>query len=57
MPAFDVIGLSRQQLLHYALLQAVLMDGGGAKEVLRVGFVTEVYQADSKVMRRFRENC
>ena len=52
MPSFDIEGLSRQQLQHYGLLQAHLLSSDGT-EVLRVGIMTEVYQEDSQLLRRF----
>lgn len=55
VPFMDLEGLSKQQLLHYMLLQAILQDSSGV-EVLRVGIVTEIYQADSQILRRYSDD-
>ncbi len=52
VPSFNLGGLSRQQLQHYGLLQACLLSSDGT-EVVRVGIITEVYQEDSQLLRRF----
>lgn len=55
VPFVVLEGLSRQQLLHYSLLQAILQDSSGV-EVLRTGIVTEIYQAASQILRRYSDD-